>query len=249
MSESAQLIAALKQCLKARKMTYASLAKELHLSEASVKRVFARGTFSLDRLQSVCRVLDMSFYDLARLASPGDARVTTLTLEQENALASDANLLTTFYLILNDWTPAEIRRQYAFDEPQQRRLLAQLDDLGLIELLPRMQCRLRVGRRIVWRRDGPVRRAYERQVKAEFLQSKFDAGNELLRFQPAELTERSANLLHRKLEQLYREFLELAELDLLASEPRRSVGLLLAFRPWVFSLVAARRRERAGRAY
>jgi hypothetical protein len=248
-SEAARLVAALKQCLKARNMTYAALAKQLHLSEASVKRVFAHGSFTLDRLQSICRVLDLSFYDLARLSSPGDARVTTLTLEQETALASDANLLTTFYLILNDWTPAEVRRQYAFDERQQRSLLAKLDDLGLIELLPRMRCRLRVGRRVVWRRDGPVRRAYERQVKAEFLQSEFDAPSELFRFQPAELTEHSASLLRRKLEQLYREFLELAELDLLASEPRRSVGLLLAFRPWVFSLVAARRRVRAGRSY
>jgi hypothetical protein len=248
-SEAAKLVVALKQCLKARNITYATLAKQLHLSEASVKRVFARGSFTLDRLQSICRVLDLTFYDLARLASPGDARVTTLSLEQETALASDANLLTTFYLLLNDWTPTEVRRQYAFDERQQRRLLAKLDDLGLIELLPRMQCRLRVGRRIVWRRDGPVRRAYERQVKAEFLQSEFVSSHELFKFQPAELTEHSIGLLHRKLEQLYREFLELAELDLLASEPRKSVGLLLAFRPWVFSLVAARRRVRAGRSY
>ena len=78
---------------------------------------------------------------------------------------------------------------------------------------------------------------------------RFASSNELFKFQPAELTEHSVGLLHRKLEQLYREFLELAELDLLASEPRRSVGLLLAFRPWVFSLVAARRRVRAGRSY
>lgn len=249
MSEATKLVVALKQCLKARNITYAALARQLHLSEASVKRVFARGTFTLDRLQAICRVLDLTFYDLARLASPGDPRVTTLTLEQETALASDANLLTTFYLLLNDWTPADIRRQYAFDERQQRGLLAKLDDLGLIELLPRMRCRLRVGRRVVWRRDGPVRRAYERQVKAEFLQSEFEGPNEMFRFQPAELTAHSAALLHRKLEQLYRDYLELAELDLLASEPRKSMGLLLAFRPWVFSLVAARKRVRAGRSY
>jgi transcriptional regulator with XRE-family HTH domain len=244
MSEVPRLVTALKQCLKSRGLTYAALARRLGLSEASVKRIFARGSFTLTRLDAICRVLDMSFYDLARLASPGDPRVTTLTLEQEAALARDPNLLTTFYLILNEWTPAEIRRQYAFEETQQRRLLARLDDLALIELLPRLRCRLRVGRRVVWRRDGPVRRAYERQIKAEFLQAGFGGSGELLRFQPAELTEHSVRILLRKLEQLYREFLELAEVDLLATEQRKSVAMLMAFRPWVFSLVAERRRVR-----
>ncbi|HEY8507380.1 MAG TPA: helix-turn-helix transcriptional regulator [Steroidobacteraceae bacterium] len=243
MSEVRKLVGALKQCLRARGLTYAQLARRLNLSEASVKRIFARGSFTLARLEAICNVLEITFQDLARVASPDDPRITTLSMEQEAALARDPNLLTTFYLLLNDWTPAEIRREYAFDERQQRKLLAQLDDLGLIELLPRLQCRLRVGRRVVWRRDGPVRRAYEKQVKAEFLQAAFNRPSELLRFQPAELTEHSIRTLHRKLEQLYREFLELAELDLLATEPRTPVAMLLAFRPWVFSLVAQRKRS------
>ncbi len=243
MSEVARLVGALKQCLKARGITYAALAKRLGLSEASIKRIFARGSFTIERLHAVCRILDMSFYDLARLAYQSDAGVTTLTREQEAALAEDPNLLTTFYLLLNDWTPARIRQRYDFDERQQRRLLARLHDLQLIELRPGMRCRLRVSRRIAWRRDGPVRRAHERRIKTEFLESAFDGPGELLRFQPAELTDHSIRVLNRKLEQLYREFLDLAELDLMASEPRTSVAMLLAFRPWVFSMVAARKRR------
>jgi DNA-binding Xre family transcriptional regulator len=246
MSEVARLVGALKQCLKARGMTYAALAPRLGISEASMKRVFAKGTFTIDRLCAICNALDMTLHDLTRIASQSGPQVTTLSIEQEAALAHDAALLTTFYLILNDWTPAEIRQHYDFDEQQQRRLLARLDDLGLIELLPRMRYRLRVGRRVVWRRDGPVRRAYERQVKAEFLQAPFTGTNEVLRFQPAELSAHSIGILHRKIEQLYREFLELAEMDLHTTQPRTSVALLMAFRPWVFSLVHARKRRSRG---
>jgi hypothetical protein len=47
----------------------------------------------------------------------------------------------------------------------------------------------------------------------------------------------------RKLEHLYDEFLQMAEFDVLSTQPRYSTALLVAFRPWVFSLVAARQRR------
>jgi hypothetical protein len=57
------------------------------------------------------------------------------------------------------------------------------------------------------------------------------------------LTAASIEVLRRRLELLYREFLEMAELDATSSKTRHSTALLVAFRPWVFSLVAARRRK------
>jgi hypothetical protein len=100
----------------------------------------------------------------------------------------------------------------------------------------------------MWRPDGPVRRAYERQVQTEFLRAPFDGRSEFLGWQPAELTESSIGVLKRKLEQLYEEFLQMAEFDALSTQPRHSTALLAAFRPWVFSLVAARQRRPNARA-
>jgi hypothetical protein len=125
--------------------------------------------------------------------------------------------------------------------PRQRR--ARLVELGVIESWPRRGHRLKISRQIVWRRDGPVRQAYERQVKAEFLQADFAGQGDFFGWQPAELTAASIEVLRRKLALLYREFLELAELDSTSSKTRHSTALLVAFRPWVFSLVAARRRK------
>ena len=52
---AAALVEALKRTLKAKGLTYADVAGAIALSEASVKRMFARGDFTLQRLEEICR--------------------------------------------------------------------------------------------------------------------------------------------------------------------------------------------------
>ncbi len=243
MDETHQLVDALKRCVKVRGLTYRTLASRIGLSEASVKRIFAQRSFTVRRLEQVCKAMDMSVTELIRLIDRSAAAITMLSVEQEAALARDIALLSYFYLLLNGWVDAEILREYEFDETQIERLRSRLIELELAESLPRRRIRLRVGRRLVWRPDGPVRRTHERRVQTEFLRSAFSGNGEFLGWQPAELTEGSIGVLERKLEHLYEEFLQMAELDSLSRHPRHSTALLVAFRPWVFSLVAARQRR------
>lgn len=247
MDETRQLVDALKRCLKMRGLTYRTLAERIGLSEASVKRIFSQRSFTLKRLEQVCGALEISVAELARMIENGSGRATTLSLQQEQALARDPALLSYLCLLLNGWTEPEILRGYQFEELQVQGLRARLVELEIVEALPRRGHRLRINRQIAWRRDGPVRRTYERQVKAEFLQAPFTGQGDFFGWQPAELTAASIEVLRRKLALLYREFLAMAELDSTSSKARHSTALLLAFRPWVFSLVAARRRK-AGRA-
>jgi len=245
MDEARRIVEILKRTLRMRGLTYASLAKRINLSEASVKRIFAQRTFSLKRLEEVCRALEMSIADLVKMVDVKGYASTSLTLAQEAALAKDEALLSYFYLLLNGWTDTQIRRNYQFEELQTQGLRARLVELGLIEALPKRGYRLLVSRQIIWRPDGPVRRIYEHRVQQEFLRSGFTGSRDFLAWQPLELTDSSIDVLRRKFGQVYREFLEMAELDQHSSQPRYSVGLLLAFRPWVFSLVAARQRRGA----
>jgi transcriptional regulator with XRE-family HTH domain len=241
--ETHQLVAALKRCVKARGLTYRTLASRIGLSEASVKRIFAQRSFTVRRLEQVCKAMDMSVTELIRMIDRSATAVSMLSVEQEAALARDIALLSYFYLLLNGWVDTQILREYEFDEAQLERLRNRLIELELAESLPRRRIRLRVGRRLVWRPDGPVRRTHERQVQTEFLRSAFSGRGEFLGWQPAEFTEGSIGVLKRKLEHLYEEFLQMAELDRLSLQPRHSTALLVAFRPWVFSLVAARQRR------
>jgi DNA-binding Xre family transcriptional regulator len=245
MSECAQIIAVLKRSLKARGTTYRDLANTVGLSEASIKRIFAEETFSLVRLEQICTALGLSIAEVARMA----AQQTTsggqqLTLEQEQVLASDWHLLACFHLLLNGRQPADIGRELDLQERQLRGLLVKLDAAKLIELQPKLKARLRTPNVIAWRSDGPVRRLYEQQVKTEFLQAEFTGRYEQINFVSAELSEASAKILKRKAELLARDFAELAALDAgLPGKEKRSIGLLLALRPWVFSMFDGLRKK------
>ena len=68
---------------------------------------------------------------------------------------------------------------------------------------------------------------------------------ELLRFESREMSAESAAVLRRRLERVVAEFVELADLDAAAPAGRRTgMALLVACRPWQFSVVNALKRRK-----
>jgi transcriptional regulator with XRE-family HTH domain len=241
----AEVTDALKRCLKSRGMTYATLARAVGLSEASVKRLFSSGGFTMKRIEQICRVLDIDLYELARLARSEAASVADLTLKQEQALAESPRLLLVFHLLLGDWRAKDIVAEYSVSHTECVRLMLELDRLRLIDLRPGDEVRLRTARHVNWRRDGPIRRAYQDKVLDEFFGVGFDRAGETLRFEAKELSQASREVLRRKLERLVQEFNELAEIDSgLKPEERDSVGLVIGMRPYVLSLFTRMKRSR-----
>lgn len=247
MNETQRMFDTLKRCLRARGMSYERLGRALGLSESSVKRLFSDKSFSVARLERVCRAIDMSIADLSRLAGGGESapeapKGFTLTLEQERALAGHPSLLAFFYLLLNGHTVEAVAERLNLSERAARNFLSKLAAAGLVEIHGRQQIRLHARLPLAWRPDGPVRKLYERQVRAEFLRSEFSAKHEALSFHSAELSPASARILMRKLDKLAADFADLAALDVgLPSRDKMSVAMLLATRPWVFSMFSAYR--------
>lgn len=233
-----RVMTSLKRIMKSRQMTYAGLARRIRLSEASVKRIFSRATLSLARLELICQALDVSMQEVVRLAGEQDADASELlTLEQETALAADPNLLACFYLLANGHSGREISVELGADEHVVRRWMVRLEALRLIEMRSKLRARARAASVIAWRRDGPLRRRYESQIRHEFLQSSFSASGEALHFVSAELCQASYSVLLRKIERLATEFRDIAELDrALPAKEKRSVAMLFAVRPWTFSM-------------
>ena len=85
MNETRQLINTLKRRLKIQGMTYRDLGQALHLSEASVKRLFASGRFSLDRIVDIAHLLGYTLAELAQEAAVAENRLHTLSAVQEKA--------------------------------------------------------------------------------------------------------------------------------------------------------------------
>src|SRR4030095_14005135 len=131
MAQTRALIGALKQVLKSRGLTYAKVARRLRISEATVKRVFARETFTLQRLDEICQLLDIEITDLARMVEHEADRVAQLTLDQEKELVSEPKLLLVAVHALNHWTLDEIVAQYALSKTECIRSLVRLTRLRI----------------------------------------------------------------------------------------------------------------------
>jgi DNA-binding Xre family transcriptional regulator len=233
-----RIINSLKRLMKSRQITYRELARRIQLSEASVKRIFSRATLTLARLDDICQALEVSLSDLARItAEQSTDAPELLTLEQEKALAADPNLLACFYLLANGRSGRDVSAELGVDERAVRRWMVRLDALRLIEMRSKLRARARAASVIAWRRDGPLRLLYEKQVRQEFLQAAFTRTGEALHFLSAELSEASCKVLLRKMERMAGEFRDLAELDrTVPAKEKRSIAALLAVRPWVFSM-------------
>lgn len=236
MSQTQELLQALKKCLRAKGLNYRDVAVALDISEASVKRIFSQQTFTLPRLEQVCRFLDMSIYDLARLTRiEQDDERAQLTIEQEEGLAGDPMALTYFYLLLTGRTPEKIAKEFGLDERQQTTMLVRLSRLKLVELYPNNSGRLLTSSRIDWRRNGPIRKMYQRQVISSFMSSRFEGKDELLLFNTGELSESSLKVLMKKYEKLPDEFDELADLDIsMPNKRKKAYAMMISFRPWTY---------------
>lgn len=182
MRQTLAIHAALKRLLKARGRTYAEAATALELSEASVKRLFARGELSLERIERLCDWIGIDFADLVAESEAVQPAITQLTLEQERELARDAALMLTAFLVLNRWSETEILGTFNFTKPRLTGLLIRLERLGLVELMPFDRIKLRTARNFSWRKEGPIQRHFTDRVLPEFLSTRFEAPGDRMRF-------------------------------------------------------------------
>jgi hypothetical protein len=98
------LVDALKRRLKGKGITYAMVAEALELSEASVKRMFSRRDFTLQRLEDICRVTGIDFGELAQEAAAEGEGATSLSADQEREIVSDPTLMLIALCAVGNWT-------------------------------------------------------------------------------------------------------------------------------------------------
>lgn len=245
MEQTEQLIEALKRVLKSRGLTYADVAKAIGLSEPSVKRQFSQRSFSLRTLDEICRLAEIDFFDLAKLARKSMDTQETLTVAQEEALAKQPLLLGIFNLLYHEWQPADILVAYELGKAECTRLLVRLDRLGLIELLPNDRVKVRAPRPLRILPDGPIRNVLGIAATDDFMRVPFAENGGYIRFEFREISKASYALLQRKIDRLAVEFNESAELDsTLPRTQRISIGLMAATRPWNIESITGLRKRR-----
>lgn len=243
MAQTSLILKALKTCLKENNLTYVDVATALALSEASVKRIFSEENISLQRLDTICKMLNMEICDLTRRAEKQHEEIKELTEEQEAEFVKQPKLLFLAYMLLNDFDFESITQYYRIEELEGIQLLAHLDRIKFIDLLPGNRVKLLTSRNFRWRRHGAIERLFNQHIRKEFFQSNFTKPEESMQFSGAVLSRSSILILHKKIEKLINEFNELAKQDAsLPFDERLGCSIVGAIRPWEFSLFAQYRK-------
>ena len=242
MAQSEALINCLKKELKAHNLTYADIAKGLTMSEANIKRLFSSKRFSLDRLEDICRLMDMDLVDLIRSYESTRSQISYLSPEQEKELVSDIRLLLVAVCARNHMSFEEIIENYDISENECVQYLAKLDRLQLIELLPNNRIKLRISNDFHWLPNGPIIKLFKQSMQTEFLSSNFSKSGELQFFLSGPLCASTHEVIMNKLKRLSQDFNELHQQDMTQTRNTINAGLFVAFRPWEFSLFKQLRR-------
>lgn len=238
------LLAALKRALKAAGVTYAEVASQLDLSEASVKRIFHQEDMSLSRVESIAEIAGLSLAELVESLHAATPLVSELTADQEDELIADAKLLLFAYLLPNGADPDDIVARYQIEPDEKWPLLRRLRDLGLIEILPFDRIRVLTARNFHWRPNGPVQKRFLDFIERDFFDSRFAGDDAAIYLLGAVLSPASRRQVARSMQRLAIEIDELSRQDSrLSRDERQPSGAVLAVRQWELEAFARLRRE------
>jgi len=233
MAQTKALINALKQSLKSQGITYRQIAEHLEISEASVKRLFSTGNFSLVRLDKICEFARISLIELMKRMDTEIHSLVVLTEQQEQEVVADLALLLVAFLVVNGWEYDAILDRYKFSPTELIGYLAKLDRLKMIDLLPNNRFHLLISPEFNWRRDGPIQQFYKMNMENDFLNNRFTEDDESFLFLTGMLTNSSRSTIQKKMEELSTEFNELKRQDMKVKRDRLRVSsIMMAVRPW-----------------
>lgn len=245
MARSKQLVNAIKVELKRNSVTYRQLAERLDVSESTVKQMFAGSNFSLARLDAICDILDTDINALMEVADSMENRITHVDLEFEKALVKDQKLLVVAYCLANHWKVDEILDHYQLEETELVTLLAKLDRMKFLELLPNNKVRLLIANNFHWRPNGPIERYFRSQVQTEFFNTSFDDEGAMRVVKNGLFSKKGQMDLHQRLKMIDSLFDEIDQQERrLPLKDREGVTMILAIRSWQPSLFTSLERRR-----
>jgi len=242
--ESKNLIKALKNILRKQKVTYFDIAHALHLSEASVKRMFSKQDMSVSRIDKILKLVSLDFSDLVTIAESEIKLVSCLSEKQEKELVSDTTLLLVAIAIRNRLSIDEIVDTYSISREKCLLQLRRIEKLGLIELRVDERIKPLMSPQFAWIKDGHIERFFRENTLAELFQSRFDNPGETFAAAHGMLSRKSNLRIQELSQRLITEFYTLYEEDAkLPASERFGTTMVFAMRPLELSLFKNLRRE------
>ncbi|MEW6995454.1 helix-turn-helix domain-containing protein [Colwelliaceae bacterium MEBiC 14330] len=246
MSQIKEISTTLKKLLRQKNITYKDVAEQLDMSEANIKRIFSTQSFSLERLEQICHLIHISLSDLFLIAQKQQKQqkqISQLSVEQEKELVTDTKLFLVAACVRDSWSFAEIIQRYQISEHECIRLMAKLDKLKMIQLLPNNEYKLLIAQDFRWIPDGPLEQNIANEVFGEFMNARFKGEHSFRFYLRGTYSKSSVDIIQRKLNQVAKEAAILNQEDAaLPLDSRQHVGMLVAMRPWELARFSKIRR-------
>ena len=244
MSEKKRIVEAMKHRMKTQGVTYAKMAERIGVSEATIKRYLSSGRFTLDTLDAMCGVLQVSLEELlVEYGEQSGASWSRFSLAQEKVLAENELLFAIFYTLGGGYDFTGIMAHFEIGETALIRQLVELDRLELIDYRSNDNIRLCKPTDTQWIPSGPLWKKYTQQGVAEFFSSEFSEENEYLKVSVGPISPETAAVIRRRLVRLDKEIQEfMATEDIPANDisSAKRYWFITAMRPMTLSALSKR---------
>jgi transcriptional regulator with XRE-family HTH domain len=204
----------LRELFRQHGLRFSDVATRLRVTERTVTRWFSANSLETSVLQQMCELVGIDFFALCEIASKRvEDRPSRHTVQQEQELANSPLLAYLFAQICKGWTAKELGSDINIPEPVLVEHLIQLDKIGLIDLLPGNEIRLRTAREMVLIPNGPYARNVNRWLSEFFRNPDVNEEDSVWVCDFMKLTSGSRQRLERKFRVLIREACELSDAD------------------------------------
>lgn len=198
-SFSKSVLSIVKRHARANGLNQNQLARRLGVSLPTIKRWLSGEAVSLDKLSLLCDVVGLKVSEVVAEVEGGSNSGWQYSLEQEEFLALNPDVLAFFDYMVQGSTPGRIKARFKLQRDKVSRYLSELESIGLVERHPGNRVRMVQKGEPVWRKAGPLSIAYRGKIINEFL-SQNDTGSFLV----AEILEED----ELELELLIKKFIE-----------------------------------------
>ncbi len=195
--EGKRIRTAIRALMKRNGFQYKDLAKVLKVSVPTVKRIMTRDDLTLERLISISEWLGISIVELIALSEEHQSGSNQFSTAQETYLAQSPKAFLVFHQLLTGRSISQVRDRYRLKPVEARKVLKDLEKIGLIEVWPNDRVRLRCRGFFSMTPGGALEKAYFNSVVTAIwnnirskAQSYSSAKSErsVLLFRPFELT-------------------------------------------------------------
>ncbi len=132
--ETEQILKTLKLALKNKKISYADLSKNLGLSESGLKKMMTSPDISMQRLNKICKTIDISVVDLLIASRTQTIENIEFTAKQTELLIKNNTALMIFWMLaVEQKMPSEIKKNEKMTAIDFQKIIYKLESVDLLK--------------------------------------------------------------------------------------------------------------------